>query len=134
MLFELYFGLNVQAATNHLDGIHGMKQAQSLLTHIEQLISKAGSSLQVAYQWQAKYYSTYYKALEFELGSEETLINHSIALKGSRKFKPRFIGAYKVLKQIGPQTFKLAPSPCLVKSHDIFYVSLFCNCCYGGYG
>ena len=47
------------------------------------------------------------------------LNTHFIALKGSKKFKPRFIGPYKVLNHICPQAYKLALPSSLVELHGV---------------
>ena len=73
--------------------------------------------LGIYYWWHSKsslkYYNTYHKAVEFEVGSKAMLSTHFIAL--SKNFKPRFIGPYKVLNCIDNQAYKLSPPPSLAK-------------------
>ena len=57
-----------------------------------------------------------------------------IALKGNRKFKPRFIGPYRVLNRVGPQAYRLRLPSSLAHLHDVFHVSLLRQFQHGGNG
>ena len=78
------------------------------------------------------YYNRHCKAVEFEVSSEVLFNTRFIALKGSRKFKARFIIPYKILKCIGYQAYKLVQQLSLAKLHCAFCVSLFHYYCHSG--
>ena len=52
----------------------------------------------------------------------------------NRKFRPRFIGPLRIVKQIGTQAYQLQLPPALAKVSDVVHVSLLRKYVLGGEG
>lgn len=58
------------------------------------------------------------------VGEEVMLHSGNIELEGPKKLMPRWLGPFKVLKQIGPAAFRLELSAGMGRIHDVFHVSM----------
>ncbi len=92
---------------------------------MQDLLRLAKARLEAAQHRQKAYADQHRTEMEFEVGQRVLLSTKNLKLKGSgtRKFFPKFIGPFKILKRIGPVAYELELPPSY-KFHDVFHVSL----------
>ena len=63
--------------------------------------------------------------LQFSVGDEVLLSSKNMRIRtGTRKFLPKFLGPFQVVKRIGDLAYRLALHPSMGRTHDVFHVSL----------
>jgi hypothetical protein len=87
-------------------------------------IEEAKAALTLAQESQAKYYNKHHSRVPFKVGDQVYLSTRNLRstlLKA--KLGPRFVGPYKIIKQIGNNAFKLE-LPQGSRFHNVFHASL----------
>ena len=89
------------------------------------LLRLAKRRLEAAQHRQKAYADQHRIETEFQVGQRVLLSTKNLKVKssGTRKFLPKFIGPFKVLKRVGPVAYELELPPAY-KFHDVFHVSL----------
>jgi len=89
----------------------------------QDLIKKYKEILKIAIETQKKQADKYrYKPPKFKKGDKIWLDSSLIIHKGNKKFKPRKLGPYKILKKVTEDSYKL-DLPKSLKFYSIVYVS-----------
>jgi hypothetical protein len=99
--------------------------AQDFMENLHKLQQQAKLSMERAQQRAKLWADKRRSELTFEVGDMVLLNTKNLTLKhpGSKKFLPKWIGPYKVIKAAGPVAYKL-DLPAHMKVHNVFHVSL----------
>jgi hypothetical protein len=99
--------------------------AESLATRIHTVVNDAKKCLVAAQQRQKAYADRYRRDVEFAVGSEVLLSTKhiNIKMKGSSKLLPKWVGPFKVEKQVNAVAYKLK-LPASLQLHPVFHASL----------
>ena len=99
--------------------------ATEFVKHMQDLLRTAKTHLEAAQHRQKAYADQNRTEAEFQIEQRVLLSTKNMEVKatGTRKFLPKFIGPFKVLKRHGPVAYELEVPPSC-KSHDVFHVSL----------
>lgn len=105
------------------------ESAEEFSQRIRSLVCIAKDNILKAQESQEKYYNLKRKDCQFKEGDYVLLSTENIVLKDNNnikippKFKPRYIGPYKVLKSISKVAYKVQ-LPEKMKIHPVFHISL----------
>jgi len=93
--------------------------------HMQDLLRLAKTRLEAAQHRQKAYADQNRIESEFQVGQRVLLNTKNLKVKstGTRKFLPKFIGPFKILRKLGPVAYELELPPSY-KFHDVFHVSL----------
>ena len=99
--------------------------AKAFTEDLQAAAELAKASWQSAQDRQAEYANQKRREVTYQVGDEVLLSTKNIRLKnpGAKKLLPKWIGPYKVTRQIGPVAYELE-LPENLKLHDVFHVSL----------
>jgi hypothetical protein len=99
--------------------------AESLANRIHTIVNDAKKCLTAAQQRQKAYADRYRRDVEFAVGSEVLLSTKhiNIKMKGSSKLLPKWVGPFKVEKQVNVVADKLK-LPASLQLHPVFHASL----------
>ncbi len=97
--------------------------ASSFLTELQSLQKSATLALTRAQQRMKNYVDKHRKDITFATGQKVLLKTANLNLKGPRKFLPRYIGPFTIVKMCGPVACKLS-LPESWRVHPVFHV---CN-------
>jgi hypothetical protein len=100
--------------------------AQRFTAAMQQALQLARSNLQAAQQRQKAYADQRRGPVTVSEGDMILLSSKNINLKhpGTRKLLPKWLGPFKVIKQVNPVAFKLELPPSMSKLHPVFHASL----------
>jgi hypothetical protein len=84
--------------------------------------------MSVAQSQQKSYVDNQRKPLEFKVGDRVFLKVSPIrgVMRFGKKWKlsPRFVRPFKITQKVGKLAYRIALPPNLVKTHDVFYISM----------
>jgi hypothetical protein len=99
--------------------------ADAVVSTIQDAVCRARKCLEAAQQRQKAYADRVRRDVSFVVGTDVLLSTKHINLqmKGTPKLLPRWIGPFKVVKQVGSVAYQLE-LPANLKIHPVFHVSL----------
>ena len=97
--------------------------ALSFLSELQTVQKSATEYIQKAQQRMRSYVNQHRKEINFHLGQLVLLKTTNLHLAGPKKFLPRYIGSFHVIKKHGPVAYRLE-LPSSWKIHPVFHVSL----------
>jgi hypothetical protein len=84
--------------------------------------------MNVAQSWQKCYADNQRRPLEFEVGDHVFLkvspMKGVIRFGKKGKLSPRFVSPFKITQRVGRLAYRIALPPDLVKTHDVFHMSM----------
>jgi hypothetical protein len=100
--------------------------ATELKDHLTDIVATVKARLQEAQERQTHYANLRRRDISYSVGDLVLLSTAHLKLPQSLtpKFKPRFIGPYRIEKQISPVSY-LLKLPATLRIHPVFHVSLF---------
>ena len=100
--------------------------AEHFVRVFNETIADATQALKDAQSRQKNDKDRHRRDLSFQIGDHVLLSTANIKLKaaGTKKLMPKFIGPFKVLKQVGPVAYKLELPKGSMRIHDVFHVNL----------
>ena len=109
-------------------GSSGNQSVDSWLTELQEARSIAQDAIMIAQTNQAKYANQFRNLIEFKEGDSVLLSTKNLHVftksDAGKKFKPRFIGPFKILEKLSSLNYKLELPSHLSKLHPVFHVSL----------
>jgi hypothetical protein len=122
--FFLYTGMH---PLTPLTGLRDVEhpEARAITTDWQTRVHNVTARLQAAQNRMKTLHDQGRREVTFAVGQEVLLNSKNINIQhsGSRKLLPRYIGPFKVTKQIGPVAYRLQLPPNM-KCHNVFHVSL----------
>lgn len=108
-----------------IDIDHRVPAAKEFTEDLHAALQSAKEAWEGAQARQAIYANQKRRDVNYKVGDSMLLSTKNIRLKspGARKLLPRWIGPYKIVKQINPVAFQLE-LPDALKIHDVFHASL----------
>ena len=130
--FKLLYGYNPKTPGEaiNLSAASGIRvpEAFKFADSFEVSCKQARACLQAAQSRQKAYADTSRRDVSFSVGDEVLLSTQNLKLKvnasSARKLLPKFIGPFKILKEINSVALQLELPACMSKIHDVFHVSL----------
>jgi len=102
------------------DSVPAVKE---LLDNLKGALENARGNIVAAQQAQKKHADKHRRSHMFKSGDIVLLDTRNLKLKGSTKLRNRYIGPFKLLRQIGENNFEI-DLPTSFKIHRVFHVSL----------
>jgi hypothetical protein len=101
------------------------RRAAEVAAEVHAAVARAKECLRAAQQRQKRLADQHRADVQFAVGEQVLLSTKNLTLKmqGSNKLLPRFIGPFKVTKQVNAVAYRLELPPVL-KVHDVFHASL----------
>jgi hypothetical protein len=128
--FKLLYGQDATtpSAITSRQELSQVPAAQDLITNMQDYVRIAKEQLSKAHEHQALYANKYRRDEVFQEGDQVLLstVNLHLASQAkqpTRKFLPRFVGPYRIMKQISPVAYELE-LPATWRIHPVFYISL----------
>jgi len=124
--FYANYGFNPRFVSEiQVQAEHAAPAAKDFALHLHEVHDRLVENVKHAQNYQARYYDTKHKPIEFEPGNMVWLNASNISTsRPSKKLDWKRLGPFRIVKRIGLQAYKLDLPPTMRHMHDTFHVSL----------
>jgi len=98
--------------------------AAEMLEGMNRDLERARANVEAAKARQAEVANRTRRELHFKVGQEVLLSTANLSFNVPRKLQPRFIGPFKVVREVSPVAYELELPRSLARLHPVFHVSL----------
>jgi len=124
--FYANYGFNPRFVSEiQVQAEHAAPAAKDFALHLHEVHDRLVENVKHAQNYQARYYDTKHKPIEFEPGNLVWLNASNISTsRPSKKLDWKRLDPFRIVKRIGLQAYKLDLPPTMRHIHDTFHISL----------